>query len=152
LGIKEDILYNVVFASIKGGRVDLKASPDTIENLLTVQGFKDTFSGGGQANEGFYAFENQMSDDTPEFREIVLNLEVLAEQIQFVLHNYSMDDENLFDFFKRLEQLLVRLRSSSSGYDESKPLCSFIYQIFSGWSPVDGYLDRPLIDKMIADI
>lgn len=152
LRIKEDILYNVVFASQKGGRVDLVASPDTIKNLLTVEGFKATFSGGREADEGFYAFENQMSDDTPEFREIVLNLEVLAKQIEFVLHNYNMDDEHLFDFFKRLEKILLRLRNSSPGYDESKPLCSFIYQIFSGWSPVDGYLDHPVIDKMIADI
>jgi len=93
-----------------------------------------------------------MSDDTPEFQEIVLNLELLAKQIEFVLHNYTIDDEYLFDFFKRLELMLLRLRNSSPGYDESKPLCGFIYQFFSGWDPIYGYLGYVVIDKMIADI
>lgn len=152
LRIKEDILYQVVFASQKGGRTDLQPSQDTIKNLMTVEGFKASFSAGRAADEGFYAFQNQMSDDTYEFREIVLNLELLAKQIEFVLHNYTMEDEHLFDFFKRLELILLRLRHSSPGYDESKPLCSFIYEIFSGWSPIDGYLGYVVIDKMIADI
>lgn len=152
LRIKEDILYNVVFASKKGGRFDLDASPEIIKSLLTVEGFKAAFSGGREADEGFYAFENQMSYDTPEFRDIVLNLEILAKQIEFILHNYTMDDEHLFDFFKRLELMLLRLRHSSPGYDESKPLCGFIYQIFSGWSPIDGYLGYAVVDKMIEDI
>lgn len=150
--IKKEILYNVVFASRKGGRVDLFASPDIIKSLLTVEGFKAAFSGGREADEGFYAFENQMSDDTPEFREIVLNLELLAKQIEFILHNYTMDDERIFDFFKGLELLLLRLRNSSPGYDESKPLCTFIYQLFSGWSPIEGYLGYSVVDKMIEDI
>ncbi|OWU86545.1 hypothetical protein ATO6_07085 [Oceanicola sp. 22II-s10i] len=137
---------------MKGGRTDLDASPDTINKLLSVEGFKESFSGGREADEGFYAFENQMSDDTPEFQDIVLNLEILARQIEFVLHNQTIDDQNLFDFFKRLELVLLRLRYSSPGYDESKPLCSFIYQIFSGWSPIDGYLGYDVVDKMIDDI
>ncbi|WP_425087751.1 hypothetical protein [Stappia sp.] len=150
--IKEGILYQIVFASQKGGRIDLEFSLDTIDRLLTVEGFKDTFSGGREANEGFYAFENQMMDNTREFREIVLYLDLLARQIEFVLHNYNMDDEHLFDFFKRLELLLLRLRHSTPGYDESKPLCSFIYEIFAGWNPIEGYMGYDLIDKMITDI
>ncbi|MBC01331.1 MAG: hypothetical protein CML67_17505 [Rhodobacteraceae bacterium] len=93
-----------------------------------------------------------MMDNTREFREIVLYLDLLARQIEFVLHNYNMDDEHLFDFFKRLELLLLRLRHSTPGYDESKPLCSFIYEIFAGWNPIEGYMGYDLIDKMITDI
>lgn len=152
LRIKEDILYQVVFASIKGGRHDLKTDQDTIANLITVQGFKEVFSVGREANEGFYAFENQMNGDTPEFRQIILNLELLAKQIEFVLHNYTMEDENLFDFFKRLEMMLLSLKRSSPGYDESKPLCGFVYAIFSGWNSIEGYCGYDVIEKMIADI
>lgn len=150
--IKKNILYQVVLASIKGGRRDLQTDSETIENLMTPQTFKEIFSGGREADEGFYAFENQMSGDTPEFREIILNLEMLAKQIEFVLHNYSIDDENLFDFFKRLDLMLLSLRRSSPGYDESKPLCGFVYEMFSGFNLIDGYLGYDVIDKMIADI
>ena len=80
-----------------------------------------------------------MSDDTPELREILLNLELLAKQVEFVLHNYTMDDDRIFDFFKRLEVMLLAPRQSSPGYDESKPLCRFVYEMFSGWNSIDGY-------------
>jgi hypothetical protein len=150
--IKKDILYQVVFASMKGGRHDMQADQDTIANLMTTEGFREAFEGGREADEGFYAFENQMSDDTPEFRRIILNFEMLAKQIEFVLHNYTMDDQRLFDFFKRLDLLLLSLRRSSPGYDESKPLCGFVYEIFSGWNPIEGYCGYDVIDKMIADI
>ena len=150
--IKKDILYQVIFASQKGGRRDLQADAETIDKLMTVEGFKEAFQGGRKADEGYYAFKNQMSDDTPEFREILLNLEMLAKQIDFVLHNYAMDDEQLFGFFKRFELMLLSLRRSSPGYDESKPLCRFIYEMFSGWNFIEGDRGYDIIEKMIADI
>jgi hypothetical protein len=82
--IKEDILWAVVHASIKGGRGDLEPDYKTIEKLMSPEGFKDTFKDGREADEGFYAFENQMSDDTPEFRQIVMNLQTLLNRPGFV--------------------------------------------------------------------
>jgi hypothetical protein len=150
--IKEDILYQVVFASRKGGRDDLQADPETIERLMQPNGFKAAFQGGREAYEGFYAFENQMSEDTPEFRAIIMYLEMLAKQIEFVLHNYTMDKKELFDFFKRLELMLLSLHQSTPGYDESKPLCRFVYEVFAGFSFVEGYRGYDIIEKMITDI
>ena len=150
--IKEGILHQVIFASIKGGRQDLQLDQNTITNLMTIKGFKDAFSDGREANEGFYAFENQMSDDTPEFREIVLKLEMLEKQIEFVLDNYTIEDEKLFDFFKRLQLLLLSLRQTGPGYDESKLLCVFIFEMFSGFNRIEGYRGYDVIDKMITDI
>ena len=150
--IKQDILYQVIIASQKGGRHDLQADTETIDRLMTVEGFKAAFDGGRESDEGFYAFANQMSDDTPEFREILLNLELLAKQVEFVLHNYTMDDNHPFDFFKRLEVMLLALRRSSPGYDESKPLCRFVYEMFSGFNSIEGYRGYDVIAKMIADI
>lgn len=150
--IKRDILYQVAFASQKGGRRDLQADTRTIDRLMTIDGFKQAFEGGSKGDEGFYAFANQMSDDTQEFRQILLNLELLAKQVEFVLHNYTMDDNRLFDFFKRLEVMLLALRRSSPGYDEAKPLCRFIDEMFSGFNSIEGYRGYDVIEKMIADI
>lgn len=150
--IKRDILYQVVFASTKGGLRNLQADTGTIDRLMTAEGFKQTFHGGKEADEGFYAFANQMDDDTPEYRQIILNLEMLSKQIEFVLHNYSLNDERLFDFFKRLELMLLSLRRAKPGYDESKRLCRFIDEMFSGWNIVVGDRGYDIIEKMIADI
>jgi hypothetical protein len=97
--IKHDILWQIVFASIRGGRSDLTTSVDEVDRLMRIDAFKVAFEGGREANEGFYAFENQMSEDTIEFREIILSLQVLSKQIDYVLHNYAIDDARIFDFF-----------------------------------------------------
>lgn len=150
--IKEDILCQVVSASRNGGRRDLQADTETIELLMTIEGFKRAFQGGTEGDEGFYAFQNQMTEDTPEFRKILLNLEMLAKQIEFVLHNYTIVDDQLFGYFKHFELMLLSLRCSSPGYDESKPLCGFVYGMFSGWSVIEGYRGYDRIEKMIDDI
>ena len=98
--IKKDILWQIVFASIKGGRRDLTTNPDVVDKLMKPDAFKAAFAHGREADEGFYAFENQMSEETDEFREMILSLRVLARQTEFILHNYTIDDQNVFDFFK----------------------------------------------------
>jgi hypothetical protein len=150
--IKEDILWAVVHASVKGGRRDLTADFETIEKLMMPGAFKEAFQGGREGDEGFYAFANQMSDDTPEFRLIVQNLQMLSKQIEFVLHNYNIRDQKAFDFFKRLELVLVSLQAKGPGYDESKQLCSFIWDVYAGWDWVQGDRGYDQIQKMISEL
>jgi hypothetical protein len=150
--IKQEILWAVVHASIKGGRRDLVPNSDTVDRLMSPKGFKDAFKHGRQANEGFYAFENQMSDDTPEFRTIVLNLQMLSKQIEFVLHNYIIEDQGVFDYFKRLELFLMRIQTNGPGYDESKQLCGFIWEVCAGWNMLRGDIGHDTIEKTISDL
>jgi hypothetical protein len=150
--IKESILLEVVLASIKGGRRDLTADSETIEKLMSPEGFKAAFKDGREADEGFYAFANQMQNDTPEFRQIVLNLEMLSKQIEFLLHNYSIDDQETFDFFKRLELLLIQLQAHGPGYDEAKPLCGLIYELYAGWNAIVGHIDHDWLEKKISNL
>ncbi len=152
LNIKRDILWQVVFASRKGGRSDISTDSETIDNLMDMQKFKDAFSSGREGNEGYYAFCNQMSDDTPEFREILLKFKMLAKQIEYILDNYGFEDQQVFDFLKRLEMFLMRMEVQKPGYDESKLLCNFIYELFSGWDMIEGYRSYDKIQKMIDDI
>jgi hypothetical protein len=150
--LKEDILLQVVFASIRGGRTDLTTNMDDLDNLMDIENFKAAFAHGRESDEGFYAFENQMNNETSEFRAIVLNLKMLSKQIEFVLHNYAIDDQKAFDFFKRLELLLMRIQDTGPGYDESKPLCRFVWQMFTGFSWAEGYRGYDPIESMIENI
>ena len=150
--IKHDLLYQVIFASQKGGREDLSADSETVERLLTVDGFNAAFRGGSGAHEGFYAFCNYISSDVHEYREIIRNLQVLSKQIDYILHNYPLTDEKMFNFFKRLDVFLFRLEKIGLGYDEEKVLSGFIREIFGGFSLVEGYRGYDIIEKMIEDI
>ena len=44
----------------------------------------------------------------------------------------------------------MRIRSNGAGYDESKQLCSFIWEIFAGWDPIDGYVQHDEVQEMIG--
>lgn len=150
--IKRDILFSVVQASRQGGRHDLVPDDELMEELLTPHGFKKAFEGGRESDEGFYAFENQMHEDNWEFRQIMLNLQMLSKQIDFLLQNYSVENQDAFDFFKRLELMLMRLQASGPGYEESKPLARFIWEVYTGWNWIDGDLGGDRIQKMISNL
>ena len=154
--VKKAILHEVISASRKGGRTDLMIVDSyTIERLLTTDGFREAFEGGKEGHGGFYAFRNYMSEgDVPEYQEIIINLQILSKQIDYVLHNYPIKDGNIFGFFKRLEGLLIRLENRSTGYyeDEEGMLSSFIWEVFSGYSIIEGYRGYDIVEKMIEEI
>tara|TARA_R100001224_G_scaffold23889_1_gene12753 strand:+ start:254 stop:973 length:720 start_codon:yes stop_codon:yes gene_type:complete len=150
--IKEDILYQVIFASQQGGRNDLTADTETLEKLSTVQGFRDAFVGGREADEGFYAFRNHMSADVPEFREIIFGFKMLAEQIDFVMHNYPIADPEIFRVLNNLKHAFRHIEFSGPGYDEEKAVSKLIWEIFGGSNWVDGPRDYDLIERMITDV
>lgn len=151
-GLKRDIAYQIIFASMKGGRTDLSANNDTVEKMQTVSGFRELFEKGSEGHEGFYAFRNYMSDDVQEFREIIFNLLVLQKQIDYVLHSYTIIDANTFDFFKRLEIGLLRLERNGPGYEEEKELSRFIWDIYGGANWLTGKKDYDPIERMIDGI
>ena len=154
--VKEAILHQIISASRKGGRIDLKGvDSDTIKRLLTTDGFREAFEGGKEGHEGFYAFRNYMSKgDVPEYREIIINLKVLSKEINYVLHNYPIKNEKIFGSFKHLEELLIRLENRSTGLyqDEEGMLSSFIWPVFSGYSIIEGDMGYDFVEKMIEEI
>lgn len=148
---KHDIALAVIEASIKGGRTDLIADISTIERALTVDGFKALFAGGRKADEGFYAFQNQMSDHTSEYDEIVLNLQIIGRAVDRLIDANLLDNPEAYNLLLRLDAMLRRIERNGAGYDESKLLCRFIWQIFTGWSFIDGYLGYDPIERAIRN-
>lgn len=142
--MRRDVVVSVVMASIKGGRSDLSMDWEELERLTDIKEFRASFSEGRESDEGFYAFENQMSDRTYEFEAIIKSLKLLSFQLDFFLHNHIIEDGELFALLKGFEFQLLSLLDSQAGYDESKPLCGFIYQWLAGWDPITGYRDRDL--------
>jgi len=147
---KRNIAFDVVHASQKGGRKDLRADSDTIDCILTVEGFRELFERGGQGDEGFYAFENQMSDPTPEYEEIVFNLKIISRALERVVDGHRVDDAQTYNFFLRTSAFITRIERNGPGYDESKPLCSLTWEMFAGWNAIDGKLGYDPIERAIA--
>lgn len=149
---KRNIAVALIHASQKGGRTDLVANSTTIETALTTSGFKSLFQGGREGDEGYYAFENQMDSKTPEYDEIVFNLKVIARATDRLIDNGAVSDEATYGLFVRLGTLVDRIERSGPGYDESKPLCGFIWEVFSGWNFIDGDLGYDPIERTIEKL
>ncbi len=151
--IKRGILSEVISASRNGGISDLQNDEPTIQKLLTIDGFKDVFLNNYEnANEGYYAFLNYIDDDCPELDEIFLNMQILNRHIIFVLQNFSISDQSVFDFFKGLESYLRRFETTGRTGEDRKVLSRFILEIFAGYSFVNPNRDYDIIEKMIKDI
>lgn len=136
---KKSILWQVVFASRKGGRHDLSTQTDDVDSLMELKAFQNTFENGKESTQGFYAFQNQMSGKTHEFEEIILNLKILQRQFEFLIDNYPIENGDALDRIRGIAFHLERLIHTEPGYDGSKPLCEFIWEMFSGWEMMKGY-------------
>lgn len=49
-------------------------------------------------------------------------------------------------------RFLIRFEKMGTGYDEEKVLSRFIWEIFAGWSYVEGDRGYDIIEKMIEEI
>ena len=117
---------------------------------LTIDGFREAFDGGHDADEGFYAFSNGLNKGGREFQEITWLLKVLAKEIDYVLHNFKIVDVETRKYFKRLEVRLLGLSELKVGdYDDNKVLCRFIYEIFAGFTHETGNRGYDIVEKMI---
>tara|TARA_R110000868_G_scaffold190862_2_gene434935 strand:+ start:2391 stop:2582 length:192 start_codon:yes stop_codon:yes gene_type:complete len=63
-----------------------------------------------------------------------------------------MVDEQLFDFFKNLECLLLQLQDTKAGYDDSKQLLRFLYGTFAGFCFIKGDIGYDIVEKMVEDL
>lgn len=149
---KRHIAYAILHASRRGGRTDLNASSDMVEAVLTVSGFRRLFDGGREADEGFYAFQNEMSYPNTEFDEILFNLKSIARASERLIDNNAVDDENLYDFLVRLSSIIQRVDRNGTGYDESKLLCGFILEMFRGCNSINGDVGHDPIMHAIRSV
>lgn len=151
--LKEDIAVQIIFASQRGGRKDLHVDGRTEKRLLTVDGFREAFDGGREADEGFYAFSNGLDEGGGEFQEIQWLLKMLAKEIDYVLHNYTISDAKERKFFKRMEVRLLGLGELKvDDYDDKKVLCRFVYEIFAGFTHATGNRGYDIVERMIEDM
>jgi len=105
---KRVLLHALVSASIKGGRDDLELSGESIDRLMSPEGFRKSFEHGHEADEGIYAFSNYIQNNENEFREIIFELRLIARQLEYVLNNCDISDDKLFDTVSALKKRFMR--------------------------------------------
>lgn len=87
-----------------------------------------------------------------EFKEILSNLQLLSRQVAFTLQNYVLLDEKMFAFLKNLEANIFHMERLQLNYDDTKILCRFLWQMFTGFNIVEGDVGCDPIEKAIKQI
>ena len=84
--------------------------------------------------------------------ELLTRMEILREELIFRLNNTDIPKDQPFEFLKRLSTIIYSMKHVTLGYDESKPLAAFLWEVFAGWNLITGYRKEDIIEKMIGEI
>lgn len=84
--------------------------------------------------------------------ELLGELELLKNEIEFINNNITIDDKDIFVFMKNFSINIYRLRDINLENNDIKILSRFLWQLFSGWSFIDGYRKDDIVQVMISKI
>lgn len=79
-------------------------------------------------------------------------LKMIEKRLSFLMRNFEVKNEQYNEFFIQLENEIIRLKHTRNNYQDRKQLGKFIWNIFAGWSYVNGYRDTDIIEEMINSI
>jgi hypothetical protein len=124
---------------------------DVPETLLDRNEFRRYFSEDtGEDQTRWDRLFNNMEDHN--LRDLLKQLEMLRDETAYVLNNVDIPGDEAFAFLKRLNRAIYSMSDTTNEYDDKKPFLRFLWEIFTGWSFVDGYQDRDIIEDMIKAI
>jgi len=149
--------FKLILIDIFLQAADLQQYHSESEKLLDIKCFKEFFDqsdmrAGDARNHYWYAVMNGMQRNEYYVEEILTQLEVLRQEILYVLSSLEITDQEVFDFLKRLSHILFTHRKVSTNYDEVEYLADFLWQVFSGWSFISRYSDKDSIEEIISKL
>ncbi len=90
--------------------------------------------------------------DDYHLKAVLTELEILREAVLYALNNVDVRDDDVFAFFHRLSEQVYKLRNTREDYDDVNSLSGFLWELFAGWSSIDGYRDEDIVEVMIAKV
>ena len=79
-------------------------------------------------------------------------MEIFRDELTFVLNNTDIQNDEAFEFVKRLSAAIYSMKTVTLDHDEVKTLAGFLWNVFAGWDRVEGYRKEDIIKKMIDEI
>jgi hypothetical protein len=97
------------------------------ETLVEQDKFRGYFKENVEAGmDWFDKFQNEL--DEYYLRELLTRMEILRDEIAFVLNNTDIPKDKPFKFLKRLSAAIYSMKDVALGYDELKPLAAFLWE------------------------
>lgn len=93
---------------------------------------------------------NGLQGNALRLEEIHAEMEMLAQEVSYILNNLVIQEDAVHGLLKRLNEQLFRLRHDSKHTDDSvKYICQFLWSVLANWSFVTGYTSDDPIEQRI---
>jgi len=145
ISFKHDTISIFLLACNKSYNIDLVSKLSKISEFRCY--FKEQVS---DSQERWHAVLNGLEEY--HLKELLVELEIFMNEVSYVLNNVEINDPNVFSFFKRLSQIVYKLKNSKLDYEDVKQLSRFYWELFAGWSIIEGYKDEDIVKVMIEKI
>ena len=141
---KEDVIRILLTAAADSHSIEY----DLPKRLTDHIKFKEHFSINN--NQNWYDALNGLQHDTQYLDDLIVEIEIFANEIAYILNKVDFDDPEVIAFFKRLSHHVYRLKNSSVySYDQVKYLGNFLWGILTRWSFIDGQREDDIVELMI---
>lgn len=117
------------------------------EELCDHRKFKEFFEANKSAH--WYAAMNGLQGSEIRMRELVLELEIFADEVGYVLNNANIQDIKVHRLFKVLKENIYRLHSNVHTDEQVKYVGRFLWEVLARWSFVDGQSENDIIQETI---
>lgn len=128
---------------------------DLVQKLCDLNEFKKYFQEKcGNAQNRWDKVATELDFNEILLKDIFIQLNILRNEVAFILNNTKINDKNVLSFFKLLSQKVYSHREKGINleYDEKKALLGFLWELFTGWSFAEGYREEDIIKLMIQKI
>ena len=79
-------------------------------------------------------------------------MEIFRDELSYIINNTDIPNDEPFEFIKRLSAIIYKMKNVTLDYDDTKLLARFLWDVFAGFSIIDGYRKDDIIQKMINAI
>ncbi|AVR22494.1 hypothetical protein L0Z13_08735 [Burkholderia multivorans] len=129
----------------------ISCSSKEVQDLTDYRKFREFFDTDCKAR--WYDALNGLQTQRERMDDLLLEMEMLADEVRYVLNKINIDDDHVHASFKLLCTHILRLRRSGIyTHDQVKYVGQFIWGTLAQWSFVDGQLDVDPVQKLIDSI
>jgi len=124
---------------------------DQIEELMEPDKFAEYFCHDETGSVGRW---NEFLNGLDDFHvgQIVIELEILRDEMQFIVNNVDLDDADAYVYLKHLSTVSYSMSKTGSDYDDQKQWGRFLMELFAQWNMGEGKWKKDYISESIRKI